>query len=230
MSMAVFAGLALLLAVGVPLAIARVFRVGTPNSWAAHLAALESLLTVTALLAASAWYFIERPGAPKVAFKQSATGAPAGDGRVLVAVEVSLANVGSTPVAFRRAKYKLFVQRVTPVAGSVAREALQPAGSHGAALAPADNWPSMAALYSENPDGSRRLGATLDSFVEAGEEENLYYRVVLPCQPGLRVAVSSRFEKPPGLWSRMLGRPPLFWIKQTFVDLSEFCPAKETGA
>jgi hypothetical protein len=231
--MFLFALAALALGVGTPLVTAWMMGRRPFDGWLGHLQVLETLLTVVAFFLAAGWYFVERPSNPKVKVEQTATGAPLGDGRVLVVVELALTNVGETAVEFRQAPLTLFVQQVTPLPHAVDQEAQPPPGAAPAiaTLHPADNWSLLAAL--PDPAQPAKGGAPggfapIDSFLEAQETENLYYRVILPCKPGLRIYLTSRFSKPQSLLERWQGRR-LSWIKQTYLDLSTQCAAKEQG-
>ena len=231
--MFLFALAALALGVGIPLLTALLMGRRPLDGWLGHLQVLETLLTVVAFFLAAGWYFVERPSNPKVKMEQTATGAPLGDGRVLVVVELALTNVSETAVEFKQAPLTLFVQQVTPLPHAVDLEAQAPAGSVPglATLHPGDNWSLLAAL--PDPAHPAKGGAPggfapIDSFLESQETENLYYRVILPCKPGLRIYLTSRFSKPQGMLERMQGRE-LSWIKQTYLDLSTQCAAKETG-
>ena len=81
-----------------------------------------------------------------------------------------------------------------------------------------DRWSNLAELTSK--------GA---SFLEAGETENLYFRVVIPCLPGMRVYFTSTFNKPSSPSDFLFGPKDVAWIKQTLVDLSSVCPAAIAG-
>ncbi len=73
------------------------------------------------------------------------------------------------------------------------------------------------------------FGDSLTSFIEAGETENLYFRVIIPCKPLLRMYVTSHFEKPKMFWEAF-NPETLSWVKQTFVDASQYCPAPPAAA
>jgi hypothetical protein len=73
-------------------------------------------------------------------------------------------------------------------------------------------------VSSQDPD------AALSSFIEAGETENLYFRTILPCKPDLRVYAVARFQKPKMWLERMRHEPDLYWVKQSYLDLTPQCP------
>jgi hypothetical protein len=191
------------------------------RSWSAHLTILQTLLAVTAALLAGVWYFFERPNDAKLKFDQAVDGFPAGNGRVLIVAEVSITNIGSTLVRLKDAPLSLYVQQVTPLPRGVEAE-YQPTVPAGVArqVRAADNWALLAAA---GPAGGRGAPVTpVNSVLEAGETENLYYRVILPCRPGLRVYVTARFHKPQSGYDRLRGRK-LAWIKQSLLDLTGAC-------
>ena len=108
----------------------------------------------------------------------------------------------------------MYIQQVTPLTTTPYKEvgALDPTGQV-LQIHPADRW-SLVAV-----DNDR-----LDTFLDAGEVENLYYRVIIPCKPELRVYFTSWFQKPTP-WPKIFFRQgTLAWIKQSFVDLSDKCP------
>lgn len=231
MAVVLFAVLGLLLLVAISTAgLAMRWKLDKPSPWGVHVASLESLFTVLAIVSAGAWYFIDRPTAPKIQVSQHAFGLPAGEGRVLVVVEMTLTNVGKTSIRFDEAPFDIYVQQTTPLPEHVEGEfqAVLPQGeAHRIWMA--DNWLGLAAIYedpradpkSPSQPAARRISTT----IEAAEQENFYFRVILPCEPGLRVAVSSRLDKVEG---RQAPGEAHQWIKQTFVDLSQFCPMEGT--
>ena len=64
----------------------------------------------------------------------------------------------------------------------------------------------------------------LDTFLDAGEVENMYCGVIIPCKPDLRAYFTSWFQKPTP-WPKIFFRQwKLARIKQPFMDLSDKCP------
>ena len=186
------------------------------------------------------WYLVEQPDAARLKFEQSVTGARLGDGRALVTIEVSITNVGGHPDYFAKLPYKIFVQRTVPLP-----EPLKPSTT----LAPngsvrvwrADNWETLAyravgKAESDNypnwdkckrGDLASDCDDGLETVIEPGENENLYFAAVVPCVEGLHVAVSSRFPRPPGPWDALFRKEPQVWIKQSFLDLTDACAPKK---
>ena len=194
------------------------------KDWSKSLSSFQTLLSVTGILLAAVWYFVEQPSATKLKLDQSVAGWPVDGGRVLITVEVSMTNIGSTAQRLNQAPFDLYVQQVTPLPKVVEMEYQasvqlgRTRSVHGA-----DNWASLAQIYGPiDPKTGRMLPPTIDSFLEAGETENLYYRVILPCIPALRVYVTSRLSRKATFIDRLYGRD-LSWIKQTPLDLSAEC-------
>jgi hypothetical protein len=186
------------------------------GDWGKQLANLQALLATVALGLTGIWYFFERPTQPKVDIEQTVSAHPLPDGRILVLAEVSLENVGSTSVNFRKAPVEFYLQQVLPLPPGVKSEmdARQPAGQPRVVHA-ADNWGAIAQLGKAPSD-------LLHSEIEAGEKERLYYRVVVDCRPGLTVYATTRIPKP--------NSHDLQWVKQTLLDLSEPCDALAADA
>ena len=76
-----------------------------------------------------------------------------------------------------------------------------------------DNWGTIAQRQ-ENPV----------SFLEQGEVDNFYYRVAIPCQLGLHVYFTSRLGRPGMITDVFFHVKDYQFIKQTLLDLTEFCP------
>lgn len=201
----------------VALAISRVLdRWAAP--WIRPLASLQALVTIAGIVIAGLWYFFDRPQAAKLNIDLKAEAVTLPDNRVLVLADVAVTNLGRTAVDFTRKPYEILVQQVTPLRPEVANEytkentRMRPRGMHGS-----EDWAQLARLSSETGD------AGLTSFVEAGETESLYFRAILPCDPDLRVYVAARFRKPDSEMTLIREPQELYWVKQTFLDLSEKC-------
>jgi hypothetical protein len=223
MTVLVAALLLLILAV----VLARTFSMPWIAPWALHLDKLQALLTVAGIMVAAVWYFFERPQAAKLDLDQAATGVALSDERVMILIEVSPKNLGGTAIDFRDAPYTILVHQVTPLTRTPAGEfEATPLKSKSRAIHSAETWSPIATIsseseVSENPDLEHDH---LTSFIEAGETENLYFRTIIPCKPGLRVYVTSQFRKPDMWYERPGARPALYWVKHTFLDLSQQCP------
>ena len=201
------------LALGALLAFAR-FGWWWGGRYESHFAVAQSVLSVAAIAGAAAWYFIARPDAAKLEFEQTITPVAMADGKsALLLAEVSLGNVGAQTLHLDDVPARLFVQQITPLSKQVADE-YQPDYqlNQERRIRTADTWRYLA-----------RLETPIDSEIEAQEVENLYYRVIVPCQPNLRIYWTTWVEKPRPLLDRLLGTDTVWWIKQTYVDLTPIC-------
>jgi hypothetical protein len=187
--------------------------------WVKNLNAAQTLITIIAVIVAATWYVVEQPHAPKLKIDQTVTGAPGPAGQVMVIAEVSFTNLGSTVINLRGVPMKLFVQQVSPVLPNVAAEAGKTDAKGALIIERGDNWGALAEFTDP-----------LTSFLESGEVENLYYRVIIPCQPGLRVYFTSRFERPGMVTDVFFHVKDFQFRKQTLVDLSGLCAAPEKGS
>ncbi len=180
--------------------------------WSRQLGNLQALLTISAVLLTGVWYFFERPTQAKLTIAQDGTGLRLPDGRVLVLAEVSIENVGDTAIDFKESPVEFYIQQVVPLPPAVAQEfAKPPAAGRPWPVRNADNWGVIAELGASG--GAQE--ARLRSQIEAGETEQLYFRAVLPCKPGLKVYLNTRLEKP--------GGRGLKWTRHTLLDLGEQC-------
>lgn len=181
--------------------------------WTANLSTAQTALAIVAAVVAGFWYFVERPHAPKIRIEQDVTAAPLPGGRALVLAEVTVTNAGAQAIDLRHSLYRAYVQQVTPLPPAAAAEAgTRVPGAAALAIHDADNWGSLA-----------RTQQPLPSFLEAGEAESLYWRVVVPCQPQLRVYFTSRIPKPAQFSDRFFKAEGLEWVKQTLLDLGPAC-------
>lgn len=222
-----------LLALGVLFARAFGFRQVQP--WTKHLETLQVFLTIAAVAIGAVWYFFERPQAAKLDLSQTVNAVPLEGGSVLLLIEVSPKNLGGTLLDFTKSPYSIEVGQVTPLTVTPYREATtQPVPGRPRKIWAGERWSPLAKISyapmvgrGDRPAEEADDGPALTSFIEAGETENLYFRVVIPCKPLLRVYVISRFEKPQMPWEQ--GDPRISWVKQTFVDLSASCPLPTTS-
>jgi len=182
------------------------------KGWPDHLGAVQAFLTVTAIFIAAAWFFIERPNSAKIRIDQAAQGYALEGERVLITMDVSLTNVGTTVLTLSDAELQMYVQQITPLRPRVEKEFDPQAPKGDQLIHAADNWSRLARLPQRGP------ASRINSVIESGEAENLYFRVILPCEPNLRVAVSTRLKRPKEGFAR-----PLLWIKQTSLDLTQQC-------
>lgn len=180
--------------------------------WSRQLGNLQALLTIAAVLLTGVWYFFERPTQAKLTIAQDGQGIRLADGRVLVLAEVSIENVGDTAIDFNDDPIEFYVHQVMPLNPAVAKEfADPPRPGRLARIVSGDDWGAIAALPAVGAQAAK-----LRSQIEAGETEQLYFRTVLPCKPGLQVYLNTRLTKP--------GGRGLQWTKQTLLDLGKECP------
>jgi hypothetical protein len=202
-----------------------------PDPRAKGLSALQSLCALAGIVLVAEWYFVEQPDAARLKFDQAVAGAPLADGRALVTTEVSIANVGGHASHFDHLPYKVFVQAVAPDPDNLPPDAaaLEPNGA--GRVWRADNWPALA-YRAVGKEGASKAYPNWDrgylglkTTIQPNEVENLYFAAAIPCEPNLRVAVSSRFRRPRTFLDTVLLKEPEWWIKQTFLDLTEACKA-----
>jgi hypothetical protein len=195
-----------------------VFGRAPVRPWMEHLGDAQTIITIVAAIVAASWYFVERPRSARLKFDQSVVGAPGPSGRALILAEVSFTNLGASALAFGGSPYTVRVERVTPMPPDPLAEVGTRDKSGVFLIHEGDLWSNLAALSS-----------TSNSFLEAGETENLYFRVVIPCLPGMRVYFSSWFTKPKSPSDFLFGPKDVAWTKQTLVDLSNVCPTAVAG-
>jgi hypothetical protein len=197
------------------MAVAR-FVLGSPRAdpWVKNLNIAQSVLTILAAVVAASWYFVDRPHATKLKFDQSVVGVPAGPGKVMVLAEITISNVSSSSIRLQNSPFRLIVQRVTPLPPGPTQEVGSKDTTGAFLIHPADDWSELASRHDQ-----------LNTFLEVGETENLYYRVVIPCSPGLHIYFSSWFDKPHRFTDAWIAPDHVAWIKQSLADLSGTCPA-----
>ena len=206
-----------------------------PDPRAKGLSALQSLCALAGIVLVAEWYFVEQPDAARLKFEQAVTATPLKDGRALVAIEVSIANVGGHASHFDHLPYKVFVQAVGPDPDNLPPDAgvLEPNGA--GRVWRADNWPALAYRAAGQAGASKaypnwdRDDAGMKTTIQPNEVENLYFAAAVPCEPQLHVAVSSRFRRPRTLIDLALLKEPEWWIKQSFLDLTEACKADKAA-
>jgi hypothetical protein len=184
--------------------------------WVKNLNAVQTIITILAVVIAGSWYVVEQPHATKLKIDQTAAGAPGPPGQVMVVAEVTLTNLGSTVLSFRDAPLKLFVQQVSPTPPGVLPELGRRDAQGALIISEGDNWGTIA-----------QARGKVVSFLEQGESDNYYYRVAIPCQPGLRVYFTSRLARPPMITDILFKVKDYQFIKQTLVDLSDLCAQKQ---
>lgn len=204
---------------------ARAFGWPATAPWTKHLETLQLVLTLVGIMIGAVWYFFERPQAAKLELSQEVTALPVAGQRVLILLQVSAKNLGGAALDFKNAPYFIYVEQVTPLTRTPEQEfEPSPPPRTPRKIHMVENWSLLAKISSQDPD------ATLTSFIEAGETENLYFRTILPCRKDLRIYAVARFRKPKMWFERMRGEPDLYWVKQTYLDLTPQCspepPAK----
>ncbi|WP_309645180.1 hypothetical protein [Phenylobacterium sp.] len=194
----------------------------------------EKSLTIVAILAAGFWYFFERPDSAKVDIEQSVAIQPAQPGFVLLLTEISIKNVGSTVLDFNNSPYTIEVLQITPLTKVPAKEYSDDYGRSVRRMHGADEWSLVGRYQSdEKVPGLKKSEMEIEgltSLIESNETENLYHRLILACQPDLRLAVRSQFRKPKTWQDNLAQRPTVYWTKQTYVDVTEACVTDNKGA
>ena len=225
-------GIALLLSLAI--AVAAGFAFHPLKKFGDSFAAASAIATLTALIVTGFWFVILRPDAPKLKLAVEAMPIAVDRDNVLLLVNVELQNVGGSPINFEDGAslpehptdgpLKLYVQRVMPLPNAVRRELEEAtkAAPENVLKKPyllvADNWATMASLVT-----------SLSTTIGVGEVENYYFRTMLPCRPGLRMAVQARVRQEPtnlpawiSFWRPNDGKKRV-WIKQVYVDAIEQC-------
>lgn len=216
-------------------------QIGRPwfKPWTAHLDTMQSVLTVAAISFGINWYFFERPDSAKIDLTQAVQGFPIGDDGTLalVLIDISLKNVGGAALRFNDEPFAIFLQQVTPVTQAPWNEHVARADAGlPAQLVPADNWSLVGAIIGGAYPRAGLEGYKFDhtpglsGIVEAGETDSYYFRTIVSCKPGLRLGVSSRFDKPLTWYEALRAHwrkpEPLRWIKASVLDLSAVCAPK----
>ncbi len=196
--------------------------------WRDGLSGVQAAATTIALLLACFYYFIERPDAPRMKITVTPTAAPLASPRgVLVAVAIELQNVGQSALMLTdKQPLSLFVQQLTPVSPRIATELVATSSAYPYRFVNADNWRTIATYQTP-----------MNLEIEAGESDNLYYRILLPCQRGLAFIVDARLPKPRKLYDKVpvsdaRTRERFTWVKQSAVVTVPDCPPlnpKETA-
>ena len=195
------------------LVIAR-YALATPwaEPWTKSLGAAQTLLTVLGIVVAASWFIIEQPHANRLKMDISAQGAPGPPGQVMVVAEVNLSNLGVTVMNLKDGTMDLFVQQVTPTPPEVAAEAGRRDSQGALIIQRGERWGTLAEVTDR-----------LRFFLESGESESLYYRVALPCQPGLRVVFGAWLTRPAMPADVLFGVKDYQFRKQTLVNLADLC-------
>lgn len=210
---------------------------GAPRSDGLKL--LQTLCALAGIVLVAEWYVVEQPDAARLKFDQAVTAAPLDDGRGLVNIEVTIANVGGHASRFDALPYKVFVQQIAPAAADLPPEARGVEANGVGRVWRADNWPTLAyrAVGREgvsktypNWDAPRADGegeAGLQTTIQPNETEHLYFAAAVPCAEHLHLAVSSRFRRPRTVADIAAFREAEWWIKQSYIDLSDVCAAAQ---
>ena len=146
---------------------------------------LTAALTTLALLLAAYWYFVDRQGMPKLNIEPQVRAWPVAKGGLIVWVEIKLTNVGRLSLHFdpkdEHNNVRVQVLQVAPLAGAQAKKLLSAMQDINKVNRTQDfdlirtaQWSSLATF--EGP---------IDSVIEAGETENLYFKAVIPCANNL---------------------------------------------
>lgn len=208
---------------------------GQPRSDGLRL--LQTLCALAGIVLVAEWYVVEQPDAARLKFDQQVTAAPLDDGRGLVNIEVTIANVGGHESRFDALPYKVFVQQIAPDPADLPPEANGTAPNGVARVWRADNWPALAyravgrggesKAYPnwdiKRPDDDGEAG--LKTTIQPNETEHLYFAAAVPCAANLHLAVSSRFRRPRTFADMVAFREAEWWIKQSYLDLTDVCRA-----
>lgn len=179
--------------------------------------AAGALLSSLAILAAGYWYFIERPRVPKLALAPEIHAWPVGKDMALVRVSLGLENVGSTEIVLSNADpIKIEIGQVLPASGRQYQglvAELDVGRAHPDKPLKAlrtDKWPLRAKVI----DGT-------DIVIEAEETERLHYKAVVPCKPGLLLAVTAKVPKRLHWFDQLFTERKhenLYWVGQALTD------------
>lgn len=217
-------------------------------------AVLGGAAAVLAAAVGSAWYFVERPEAAKLKIEHATSSYvirvpdKKSPPRALLLMEVSVTNVGKAAFSLQDEDYHVLLQRVTPVPVPVASTLLDKTSRGVLSIQQSDTWDQglMAEFSREEVSSQGKVSSALTGVIEAGETENLYFRAAVPCSPGLRLYLQSRFEKKPApspldfFRKKTASRAAntgttehdkedankLFFYKQSIVDLKDTCGRK----
>lgn len=191
--------------------------------WVKGLTAAQTVITIAAVVLAASFFVIEQPHASKLKMEIASAAAPETPGQAMIVSEVTLTNLGTSVINLKGAPMEILVQQVTPAPDAIAARdgATHDKGKFKGALIVerAENWGALA----QGDD-------VLRFFLEAGESESMYYRVSVPCQPGLRLYVGARLTRPPTPTDWLFGIKDYQFRKQTLVDASAVCgkPGEKT--
>lgn len=200
-------------------------RKQNPAAWHEVFGSWQSVLAILAIGGTAAWFLVTRPDAPKIKIEQQVTAFPAGGDNVLLLSEITITNVGVANLRLDRQPYRYFIQRVTPLPPSVAGELNLRNPDQTLQVAEGDIWSALASRNGE-----------VTSDIRSEETENIYLRVVLACQPDLRIYSTVWFDRPIDEWVTWVrsfwpgfhkDAGTVSWIKQTPVDLTQACQARK---
>jgi hypothetical protein len=182
---------------------------------------LAAFLSTIALLCAGYWYFVERPGVPKLNVEPTVEIWPLSQDMAFARVSLSPTNVGNTAIRLgEQDLIQIEIGQVNPPAGKQAQD-LQAAfaeavrkGDGATQIMQTDKWPLRAGIT----DG-------LSSIIESGETERLFYKAVIECHDGLRVAVTAKVPKRLGWFESLFEEDdsPKVWISQELSNSITSC-------
>jgi hypothetical protein len=198
------------------------------------LGAFQTTFTLAGLTLIGMWYVLERPDAARLKLDQSVTGVSLSAKQALVTIEVQMENVGVHAAAFENSPYSILVQKVSPLDPQVLARGMTADANGFRGVEDANNWtvqdaagkfPGLIAYRIGGADSGdwKTTHEGLTSLIQPKESDFYYFRVVVPCEPGLVVSISSRFRTIPGPFDRLWHKSELVWIKQSFLDLSSTC-------
>jgi hypothetical protein len=182
------------------------------DPWNKGASATQTFLVVIGAVVAGFWFFFERPHAPKIDISETATALRIDGKHALIVAEVKLKNYGETSIDLRRTPYEVWLQQVTPLTPLVASEVGRSQPNGHLQIFGGDNWGAFASR-----------NGTLTDFLEAGEADNLYYRVATACVPNLVMYLTFNVRKPTTIFDYINHTQHLSWRRQVLVDTKEAC-------
>lgn len=179
----------------------------------------SAFVTFAAVLLGAYWYFDRRPDAPKLNLAVAATAQSLDPKDALLNIDLTVANVGLSALAFSNDEIELYVNQVTPLSSEMR-----------ALLFKADRSPIKRIEPNYVWVGLRQLRYSYTARIEAGETDHYYFRTVLQCEPKLTVVVQLRIPKQNRGLNAFGPHPSQeTWVVQSFVDLKDVCSTVKEG-
>ncbi|MBB3034717.1 hypothetical protein [Alteriqipengyuania lutimaris] len=187
---------------------------------------LAAALSCVALVLAGYWYFVERRGYPKLNIQPEIRTWPIEGDLAFVRVEVRLENVGDTAVTLEPENtVRLEIGQAIPFTGKDERKLRAQASkdrlySGDLEIINTSKWPRRA-VFKEG----------LDLRVESGEVDRIYFKAIVPCEPGLvsSVRVDIPIKASPLLRFFDPEKRELNWRAQALSEPLEACEPNAGG-